>query len=171
MPNTYSLISSNVLTSSAASVTFSSIPATFTDLVLRGSARVDSASNYQSMAMAFNGGSPTSAFSQTWINGSGTGTTSGRYGSNTTLYPSYVNAASSTSNTFGSFEIYVPNYLIAQSKPIGVFGATENNATDARIEADAMLWASNNSVASITLYGNTNFVSGSSFYLYGIKNS
>ena len=39
--NTYTLISSNVLGSSAASVTFSSIPATYTDLVLRVSARTD----------------------------------------------------------------------------------------------------------------------------------
>ena len=37
--NTYTLISSNVLASSAATVTFSSIPATYTDLVLRVSAR------------------------------------------------------------------------------------------------------------------------------------
>ena len=40
---TYTLISSNVLSSSAASVTFSSIASTYTDLVLRVSARDDRA--------------------------------------------------------------------------------------------------------------------------------
>ena len=39
MANTYTLISSNVLSSSAASVTFSAIPATYTDLVVKTSVR------------------------------------------------------------------------------------------------------------------------------------
>ena len=44
MPATYTLIASNTLSSAAASVTFSAIPATYTDLVLRYSARSDGAS-------------------------------------------------------------------------------------------------------------------------------
>jgi len=53
---TYTLISSNVLTSSAASVTFSSIPATYTDLVVRLSARA------------------TTTASNIWVTFNGTGT-------------------------------------------------------------------------------------------------
>jgi hypothetical protein len=41
MANTYTLIESQVLGSSAASVTFSAIPATYTDLVLKFSSRND----------------------------------------------------------------------------------------------------------------------------------
>jgi hypothetical protein len=172
MPSTYTLISSNVLTSSAASVTFSAIPATYTDLVVRVSARVDAAANYQSVAMAFNAGSPVSAFSQRWINGDGSTTSSGSYGANTTLYPMYAPGASATSNTFGNGNIYICNYSsTSQYKSISIDAVTENNATDARAELGAMLWSSNNAVTSITLYGNTNFVQYSSFYLYGIKNS
>ena len=53
---TYTLISSNVLTTAAASVTFSSIPATFTDLVLRMSAQADGASNaFDNITLTFNG--------------------------------------------------------------------------------------------------------------------
>ena len=43
MATTYTLITSQTLASSAASVTFSSIPSTYTDLVLRVSARTDNA--------------------------------------------------------------------------------------------------------------------------------
>ena len=45
MPSTYTLISSNVLASSAASVTFSAIPSTYTDLVVRASIRSDATSD------------------------------------------------------------------------------------------------------------------------------
>ena len=54
MANTYTLISSNTLTSSAASVTFSSIPATYTDLVLRISARSDRVSTTDRLRLTFN---------------------------------------------------------------------------------------------------------------------
>jgi len=55
MPSTYTLISSNVLGSSAASVTFSAIPSTYTDLVLRISARgLDAALNTETMQFFVN---------------------------------------------------------------------------------------------------------------------
>ena len=51
---TYNLISSNVLTTAKASVTFSSIPATYTDLVLRVSARDSSDTPISTLTMTFN---------------------------------------------------------------------------------------------------------------------
>lgn len=171
MSNSYVLLEKiTVGAAGASSVTFANIPQTgYTDLVIKYSARVDASGNYQSMAMAFNGGSPASAFTQRWINGNGVSAASGSYGANTTLYPSYVNAASSTSSTFGNGEIYIPNYSsTSQYKSVSVDAITETNATDARSELDAMLWSSNNAVTSITLYGNTNFVANSTFYLYGV---
>jgi hypothetical protein len=171
MPANYVLLEKiTVGAAGASSVTFSSIPQTgYTDLVIKYSARVDAAANYQSMAMAFNGGSPSSAFTQRWINANAISVGSSFYGANTSLYPSYVNAASSTSSTFGNGEIYISNYSsTSQYKSVSVDAVTETNATDARSELNAMLWSSNNAVTSITLYGNTNFVANSTFYLYGV---
>jgi len=55
MANTYTLIESQVLGSSAASVTFSAIPATYTDLVLRYSARHNNAFSISQVLITFNG--------------------------------------------------------------------------------------------------------------------
>ena len=175
MPNTYTKIaSSTVGAGGVASVTFSSIPQTYTDLIIKVSGRVDAASsNYQSMAMAFNAGSPASAFTQRWLIGTGGSVvSSGNYGANTTLYPFYLPAASATANTFGNGEIYISGYSSTSNyKSISNDGVTENNALDVRTELGAMLWSSNNAVTSITLYGNTNFVQYSTFTLYGISNA
>ncbi len=70
MPATYTLINSNVLTSSAASVTFSAIPATYTDLVIRCSGRSDSSfSAVLDLYLSFNGS--TATYSRTQIRGYG----------------------------------------------------------------------------------------------------
>ena len=63
MPSSRILISSQTLGSSAASVTFSSIPATYTDLVLKVSVRSDVAATADTLFMQFN--SITSGYSET----------------------------------------------------------------------------------------------------------
>lgn len=173
MATTFTKIASNTVgAGGVASITFSSIPSTYTDLCIKVSGRVDAAGNYQSIAMAFNGGSPASAFTQRWINGNGSAASSSSYGANTTLYPFYLPAAGATASTFGNGEIYICNYAnTSMYKAISCDGVTETNATDARAEFNAMLWSSNNAVTSITLYGNTNFVQYTTATLYGISKS
>lgn len=174
MPNTYTLISSNVLSSSAASVTFSAIPATYTDLVLRISARSTRVANSNNLDLRINSDS-SALYSYTYLYGSGSSAASSRSSADTSLFISTMNAANSTANTFTSAEIYIPSYTASQNKPIGSFGAFENNsATVNEIDADAHLYRSTAAITSLTLYsglGSFNFESGSSFYLYGIKNS
>jgi hypothetical protein len=175
MASTYTLISSQVLTSSASSVTFSSIPATYTDLVLRVSARTDQASSSSYARVTINGTS--SGYSETTLDSSG-GTiysnkfnTYGYFGPGNTVY---LPGSSNTANTFGSTEFYIPSYTVAQNKPISWFSTTENNATSIYGAAEAGLWSNTAAITSISLLstnGTTNFITGSSFYLYGIKNS
>jgi hypothetical protein len=81
-------------------------------------------------------------------------------------------SAGDTADTFTPIEIYIPSYQANQNKPISIFDAHETNATTAYIEANAALWSNTAVISTITLTANTgNFVSGSSFFLYGIKNS
>ncbi len=171
---TYTLISSNVLTSSAASVTFSSIPATYTDLVIRSSARNDSSGSVQcSYKITINSDSG-SNYSFTTLRGSGTAASSTTLSSQTSLRLDYQGVGgTATSNTFGSSEIYIPNYLSTSSRPIGVFGAGEDNATTAFRAAIAGLYRGSSAITSIVIadLDANNFVSGSSFYLYGISNA
>jgi hypothetical protein len=170
---TYTLISSNVLTSSAASVTFSAIPATFTDLVLRGSIRTDFPDPTDAMLLRFNGDS-SSLYSVTSLRGSGAAVVSNRQSSATSISDIIVNADTATSNTFSVAEFYIPSYIVSQNKPSSIFYAQERNATSpVFIGAQAALYRSTTAISSLTLTprDGTNFLSGSSFYLYGISNA
>lgn len=175
MANTYKLIASNTLSSSAASVTFSSIPNTYTDLVLKGSVRSDESGSLESLIyFEFNSNTATN-YSVTVLRGSGFGADSFRFtNQNYIRSTSGANATTSTANTFTNFELYVPSYTVSQNKPVFNFSAMETNATEAYIVATAGLWRNTAAVSSVKIgFGNAgvNFVSGSSFFLYGIKNS
>jgi hypothetical protein len=174
MASTYTLISSNVLSSSAASVTFSSIPSTYTDLVLRVSGRTTVTGQAMDvMTLQFNGLGGTS-YSITRLTGNGSAAASSRNSGVDVINAYYIlDAADATANTFGSVEVYIPSYTIAQNKPVSVIGSQENNLAAAYTAATAGLWQNTSAITqiAITSTGGGNLVSGSSFYLYGIKNS
>jgi hypothetical protein len=167
---TYTLISSNVLASSAASVTFSAIPATYTDLVIRLSARGDQAAQFNNLYLTFNN---QSIGSNTYLIGDGSAAASGRNTFNGFQYTRIDNnGANSTSNTFSNVEFYFPSYLSTSSKPFSTSAANEQNSATAYISAQAGLHANTYAIDSIDIAPSAgNFVSTSSFYLYGISNA
>jgi hypothetical protein len=175
---TYTLISSNVLSSSAASVTFSAIPATYTDLVVKWSARASTlGTGYQNTKITLNGATSGSITSQTWLQNVAGSVSSSRWD---TSYPGYywwefqTPSAGWTSNTFSSYEVYLPNYAGSTQKVGSVYGASENNATTPYwMIASALKNTTTSAISSIEIAFDTsdNFVSGSSFYLYGISNA
>ena len=172
MPSSRQLISSQVLGSSVASVTFSAIPATYTDLVLRFSARTDAtgAANVEVLAVAFNETYGTN-FSGIRVYGNGTSALS-------TLQTGQFNYVvgvndTATASTFSSAEMYIPSYLSNTNKPFLGFSVGENNATATQTVASAGLWSNTSAITSLSIKPNSggNFLSGSSFYLYGLKSS
>ena len=176
MAPTYKLIASNTLSSSAASVTFSSIPATYTDLILRISARLDSAQAADSMRIIINDDTNDN-YSITYLQGNGSAASSAREsgtgsGGRRILAP-YIPAATSTANTFGSHELYFPNYTSTSARPVGQFGVQETNATAALLAVSANLYRGTSAISKFQIFdvGGSNFVSGSSFFLYGVKSS
>jgi hypothetical protein len=169
---TYTLISSNVLASSAASVTFSAIPATYTDLVVRLSARSDNASDRTTTKFWFNGNSGTTSFSQTILQGNGASATSSRNSSVAFGLSGFQDGATATASTFGNGEIYIPNYTTTSNRPTAGFSVQENNSSTAYINAIANLDQIAAAITSITIDANgSNWITGSSFYLYGISNA
>lgn len=175
MPATYQLIASNTLSSSAASVTFSAIPATYTDLVLRYTARSDESGTTNANYMIVNSETG-NVYSDTYLYGYGSTTTSGR-NTNTSnrAFLSYIGVDSgATSNTFSSVELYFPNYNSTTNKPVSLFGVSENNSSTTNVvNISAILLRITSGVTTINIAppSANNFVSGSSFFLYGIKNS
>ena len=77
MANTHILISSNVLGSNSGSFTFTSIPQTYTDIVLRASVRTDASQIYDGIAIRPNGGTGT-IYSRTILTGDGSTATASR---------------------------------------------------------------------------------------------
>ena len=173
MPSTYTLISSNVLTSSAASVTFSAIPSTYTDLVLKGSARSTRVDLEGELKLTFNSDTSTN-YSKVKLEGNGAGVST--YADTNISYFQtrfYSPAANSTSNTFGSFDMYIPIYTSTSNKPFYLDNTSEGNIVDPiDRSATAGLYRGASGISSINIevYAG-NLASGSSFYLYGIKNS
>ena len=172
MATTYNLISSNALTSSAASVTFSSIPATYTDLVLKITARNDDTTTI--MGIRFNGDTTSNNYSSLILRGSGSAASSLSYNTTRTqlFQQDGVEPSTMAANTFVNAELYIPSYTVSEHKPISGFTVTEDNSATAYMSVIAHLWRNTAAITSINLFSNSgNLVSGSSFHLYGIKNS
>jgi hypothetical protein len=172
MANTYTLIESQVLGSAAASVTFSAIPATYTDLVVRYSIR----SNGTDISIIRINGSTSAVYSRTRLQGNGSSASSNRDSSQTSMNLSNSTAydVGITSDVFSSGEIYIPSYGASQNKPISISNVMENNATYATTQAFSGLFSDTTAITSLTLQNGLStdlFVANSSFYLYGIKNS
>ena len=173
MATTYTLISSQTLASSAASVTFSAIPSTYTDLCIKYSVRGSDSLTQSNLKMSFN--SDVTGYGTTNINGDGSAAASQRSTSAANMsHRAGIDAAGSTANTFANGEIYIPNYTGSTAKPISFFSGQETNAaTTAYISATAGLsTVTTAAITSIILTPSVgNFVADSTFYLYGIKSS
>jgi hypothetical protein len=176
MANTYTLIDKSILGSTATSVTFSSIPATYTDLKLVASIRTDrTASAAENIRVQFNSDTG-SVYSAIILDSDGTSAYSSSNSTQASILSGYGNTDLTTSDTFGNFEMYIPNYLsTTAAKSISSDSVVENNATLGFNVLIAGLWNPGTQAAinSIKLFPQLgpNFKINSSFYLYGIKNS
>ena len=169
MATTYELIDSVVLGSDTATVTFSSIPGTFDDLHVVASARTNRASNtWADTRIRFNGAANDTNLSGRYLQGTGSAASSG-----TTAYAwlGDVTASTATANTFASLEIYIPNHGGGTNKSYSSTCAHETNSSTAYLAVVAGLWSDTSAITSLTLVPVGSFVTGSSFYLYGITKS
>ena len=151
--------------SAQASVDFTSIPATYTDLKLVISARSSKASGIgDELYISFNGS--TSDFTGLYLQAVyGTTPTSGSLARYLGAFP----CGSVTASVFGFGEVYIPNYTRAAYKSFSTEQADEN-VGDAYTNITGGLWSSTAAINQITLAFVNNFVQYSSATLYGIKN-
>ncbi len=170
MANTYTLIASSTVGSGgAANIDFTSIPSTYTDLLIKLSGRDDrSGESVTDVLIKFN--NSTSNLTNIRLYGNGTVSTSD---SSSTGRVGVEPAPTATANTFGNFEIYIPNYAGSNNKSYSADAVSENNATLSFQTLIAGLWSQTTAINQVTLYpgSSANFVQHSTAYLYGIKNS
>jgi hypothetical protein len=169
MAPTYKLIASATSNGSVALINFTSIPQTYTDLVVRISARNTSGNVSNSLGMKPNGSATND--SSTWLSGNGSTASSSR--STNDYNVGRITGGGATADTFGSVEIYIPNYTANANKPMSAFGVAETNAAAVEMRINALLYSNTAALTSLEINtdGVNDFASGSNFFLYGIKNS
>jgi hypothetical protein len=168
---TFTLIASNTVGSGgASSVTFSSIPATYTDLVVKASHRCDDIYPDTGFLLRFNGS--TSNLSRITLYGYGTSGSQAST-SSSSLINFFSTANGATANTFSNTDIYIPNYASANYKSVNIDSVNESNSANVLADLVAGLWSNTSAITSITLLSatSTNIMQYSTFSLYGVNNS
>ena len=154
----------------AASIDFTSIPGSYTDLMVVLSGRSTRSATSEETAMRVNG-LTTGIYSQKILYGnSSTSVYSASESSATRLYSPAVAANSATANTFGNTQFYFPNYAGSTNKSVSIDGVWENNSTNAEIWMHGGLIATTSAITSLTFYclNSSNWAQYSSATLYGV---
>jgi hypothetical protein len=168
---TYKLIATNTVGSGgASSITFSSIPATYTDLVLKASARSGSG-NPTWLYVTFNGSA--SSYNNKVLQGTGSAVSSADVSAVARLFTGAMTNAAAPADTFGNSEIYIPNYTSSNQKSASSDGVQEDNASATNMGMWAGLWTGTAAITTITIEPQnlSTFAQYSTFTLYGISNA
>lgn len=171
--SSYESIATGTGTGSSDSITFSSIPAGYTHLQIRGISTVAyGAADFGTVGIRFNGDTATN-YTRHYIRGflSG-GTNYAQSGgiANTTYNEAGIAYLTGGSSYVGVSVIDILDYANTNKyKTVrGLAGAQWN--TSGAVELGSGVWRSTSAVTSVTVYGsNGNFASNSTFALYGIK--
>jgi hypothetical protein len=157
MATTYEPIASQTLSSNSASVTFTSIPGTYTDLILV--ARGTSTAN-ANLGIRFNSDSGTN-YSRTFMFGDGSATSSSRE-SNVTV----------ANNVFFTTSEAVTVINVMSYSNTSVFKTVISQGAIPSIAVNRVcsLYRSTSAISSLSLTADAgNIAAGSTFSLYGIK--
>ena len=168
MPKTYEPIATYTVTSNQATITFSSIPATYTHLVLQAVMMQNGTATGTNGFLQYN--STTTGYSKTIINGNGSSASSAR---STNMSRLFFNIDANASNwVFHTYQIM--NYANTN-----VFKTTlsRQNEAAAIVDASVSLWQNTAAINQIAITASDNlgvgtadqFTAGSTFTLYGIK--
>jgi hypothetical protein len=162
MPKTYEPIATTTVTTTGNTVTFSSIPSTYTDLILVSSARRGiNGSGGDGLKCQFNGDSASNySFS------SGIGNGSAASASTSTGQTVFI-AGSCGDNKYNASICHILNY--ANTSTYKTVLTRANDTTDQNVSIGVSLWRSTSAINSIYINAASAFWSGTTFTLYGIK--
>lgn len=170
-PNSFESIATYTLSSSQTSITFSSIPQTYTHLQLRGIVRF--AGNDGGFGAYLNNDTTTSNYRSRQMAGAGSSV-----GSGGAMQDSFVGWTIATSSmTSGVFTAMIFDFLdyssSTKNKTMRIFSGHDNNGSG-QIRFSSVLWKNTSAVSTIKLdstnQGSTSsFAQHTTFALYGIK--
>lgn len=168
----YDLLSTTILTSTASSVTFSSIDSSYKHLQLRVSARdtYASLSVNAGLMLTFNSDSG-SNYAGHKLQGNGSSLSASAETSYTFIrIHDCVPTGGNNSNVFGAAVIDILDYVNTNKYKTARYNSGGFSANEKSMVAGSGLWQSTSAITSITVADdNDTFAIGSRFSLYGIK--
>jgi hypothetical protein len=157
---TYTPLANVTLGSSSSSVTFSSIPATYRDLILVVNGTVDTGTG---LRLRFNNDSGNN-YSYAVMAGLAAGETSISGGGQNRLYPAYANQSSGQRFTYTA---QIMDYSATDKHKTVLF--RDNSLNGTIVSASAQRWANNTAVTQLNLLLDSgNYNAGTTAALYGI---
>lgn len=169
MPSTYEPIATTTLGSAASSVTFSSISGAYTDLVLVINAGSSSTDNFASVEL----NSDTAGLNYSWTTLYGNGTSAASVRATSTGYiNAYVGIGTGLDSTIITNFMNYSNsttYKILLTRT----GRAASGGTYPGTEAMVTLWENTAAITSIKVkaFSTFDFITGSTFTLYGVKSA
>jgi len=173
----YDSIATVNVSSATSSITFSSIPSTYTHLQIRGITRSSSGNNYDNLWLRFNSDT-NSNYASHYLAGNGATADAYAWSSETQIRSFYTTGGTASSNVFSVSVIDILDYAnTSKYKTTRHLNGFDNNGTGTSnydkgtIDLSSGLWRSTSAVSAITfiINGGVNFTQYSSFALYGIK--
>jgi hypothetical protein len=163
MATTYEPIATTTLGSAASSITFSSIPATYTDLRL---VTVQLEGGYP--VFSFNGVQGGTSYSQTVLTGNGSAASSTNYTNMYGIIGGYSAYNSATIPTLYTLDVF--SYAGSTNKTCLISISNDKNGSGVT-EYEVGLWRNTAAITSIVMAAATTFNAGTTATLYGIKNA
>jgi len=163
MPATYELIATTTLGSAASSITFSSIPNTYTDLVLVVVVKATSG-NTSNCNVTLNSDTG-SNYSYTRLGGDGSSATSARF-TDTGSIRTGTGSVPASGVGFWTFDLF--SYAGSTYKTVLTTQSLDANGSGTVVRA-VNLWRSTSAINTITCNFSNNGDTGTTAKLYGIK--
>lgn len=167
----YELISSSILTGTASSITFGSIPQTYKHLEIRATLRSDRA-GAESEIVTFRFNSDTgSNYATHFLSSNGSSVSSSNYSAETYMRGEAYPGGADTTNAFGAFVLQITDYTSTNKTKTQRLFSGRRGSSQYAVSLRSGLWNSTNAITTITLnnFFSSNFVSGTRVSLYGIK--
>jgi hypothetical protein len=162
------LIAHTELGSAQSVISFTSIPATFTDLFLVTSLRGTLTNPQIGLLLTFNNDTG-SNYKERRLVGDGSSASSAADYTLTSIYSGQAPANTATASTFNSTSFYIPNYLSSSAKSVSIDSVRENNTTANFMNITAGLWSGTAAINRIDITCEvSNWAQYSSATLYGI---
>jgi len=172
-PNSYESIATATGTGSSGTITFSSIPATYSHLQIRCIARTDTGFATDYIQFRFNSDTG-SNYTYHGLEGDGASVAAFGAASQTVALDTNITGSAATANAMGAAIIDISDYAsTSKYKTVRTIGGQDQNSgsNTGQIRLMSNLWLSTSAINSITFtsYRSANWTTSTTFALYGIK--